>query len=130
MRDIIKLKKAIEINGKEVKELPYDPDEIDCQMFNKASALSTGSNRTGTPNMSVMELDSAMHMYLGMMAVIAVNSEIDITDLERIKGSDLIKLVQIGRNFITRSSAEDSEPDNLEEQSEVTPESITPVSEK
>ena len=40
-----------------------------------------------------------MHLYLAMMAITAVNPDIDIADLERISGPDVMELVRIGRNF-------------------------------
>ena len=81
-------------------------------MFNRASALASAAIWTGNANMSIMELDSALHMYLGMMAIIAVNPEIDVQDLERVKGMDVVKIVRIGRNFISRSAVEDLEENN------------------
>lgn len=130
MRESIHLSKPIEINGKQHKELTYDWDEITPGMFNRASSLATASNRTGDTNLSIMELDSSLHMYLGMMAIIAVNPEIDIQDLQRIKGMDIVKIVVIGRSFITRSVGENLEESNSDEPSEVMPEPSTPASKK
>ena len=130
MRESIHLSKPIDINGKQYKELSYDWDEITPGMFNRASALATASNRTGDTNMSIMELDSSLHMYLGMMAIIAINPEIDIQDLQRIKGMDIVKIVVIGRSFITRSVGENSEESSSDEPSDGTPEPSTPVSKK
>ena len=130
MRETIHLSKPIEINGKTYKELTYDCDEITPGMFNRASALATASNRTGETNMSIMELDSSLHMYLGMMAITAINPEIDIQDLQRIKGMDIVKVVVIGRSFIVGSVGEPLEESNSDEPSDGTPEPSTPVSKK
>ncbi len=130
MRESIHLSKPIEINGKQYQELTYDWDEITPGMFNRASALATSSSRTGDTNLSVMELDSSLHMYLGMMAIIAINPEIDIQDLQRIKGVDIVKIVRIGRAFISRSAAENLEESSSDEPSDGTPEPSTPVSKK
>lgn len=130
MRESIHLLKAIEINGKQYQNLTYDWDEITPGMFNRASALASAALKTGNANMSIMELDSSLHMYLGMMAIIAVNPEIDVQDLERVKGMDVIKIVRIGRNFISRSVVEDSEENNSDEPSDGTPEPSMQVSEK
>lgn len=130
MRESIHLSKPIDINGKQYKELSYDWDEITAGMFNRASALATSSNRTGDTNLSVMELDSSLHMYLGMMAIIAINPEIDVQDLQRIKGMDIVKIVMIGRSFITRSVGGKSEENSSEEPSDGTLEPSTPVSKK
>lgn len=131
MRETIHLSKPIEINGKTYKELTYDCDEITPGMFNRASALASSAGRqSGEANMNVMELDSALHMNLGMMAIIAINPEIDMQDLQRIKGMDIVKIVKIGRSFITRSVGENSEESNSDEPLDGTPEPSTPVSEK
>lgn len=131
MKETIKLNNAIEINGKSYKELTYDCDEITPEMFNRASALASSlASRNGDANMNIMELDSSLHMYLGMMAIIAVNSEIDIQDLKRIKGMDVVKLVRVGRNFISRSAVDDSEQNSSEEPSDGIAEPSTPVSKK
>lgn len=130
MRESIYLLKAIEINGKQYQNLSYDWDEITPGMFNKASALATSSMRSGNANMNIMELDSALHMYLGMMAIIAVNPEIDVQDLERVKGMDVVKIVRIGRNFISRSAVESLEESNSDEPSDGTPEPSTQASAK
>lgn len=130
MKESIHLSKAIEINGKQYQNLTYDWDEITPGMFNRASALASAAIMTGNANMSIMELDSALHMYLGMMAIIAVNPEIDVQDLERVKGMDVVKIVRIGRNFISRSAGEDLEENNSDEPSDGTPEPSTQVSAK
>lgn len=131
MRESIHLSKPIEINGKQYSELTYDCNEITAEMFNRASVLSASAGKqTGEANLSVMELDSSLHMYLGMMAIIGVNSEIDIQDLKRIKGMDIVKIVRVGRNFITGSVEENLEESSSDEPSDGTPEPSTPVSKK
>lgn len=126
--DIIKLRKPIMINGSEVKELTYDTAEITCAQFCEAEAarFAAGGNK---PSMNVYEFDSALHLYLGMMAVIAVNPHIDVKDLERIKGVDMIKLAQVGRNFILSGAAEDSDLKTSEDASEPTAEPSSQVQE-
>lgn len=131
MRESIHLSKPIEINGKPYPELTYDCDEITAEMFNRASVLAASAGKqTGEANLSVMELDSSLHMYLGMMSIIAINPEIDIQDLKRVKGVDIIKIVRVGRNFITRSAEELLEENNSDEPSEDTQEPSTPASKK
>ena len=81
MKNKIILSTPLEVNGKQLKELPYDYMEIDSEMFAKASALADDEARkNGAASLSPMEMDSRLHMYLGMMAVIAVDSSIDISD--------------------------------------------------
>jgi hypothetical protein len=64
-----------------------------------------------------------------MMAVIAVMPEIDITDLERIKGYDVLELTDIGMLFIYRRWEEPSKANNSAEQSDSTANSSTQASE-
>lgn len=131
MRESIHLLKPIEINGKPYPDLSYDCDEITAEMFNRASVLAASAGKqSGEANLSVMELDSSLHMYLGMMAITAINPEIDIQDLKRVKGIDIVKIVRVGRNFITRSVGENLEENNSDELSDGTPKPSTPVSKK
>lgn len=134
MKEELKLKTPIEVNGKVVSELQYDFEEITCELFtmasNYADAKTLRANQQGRPSAVIMEQNVSFHMYLGMTAIIAVNPEIDITDLERIKGFDLIHLTTLGRNFIAGRSEEILDQSGLEKPSEVTPESTTPGSKK
>mgnify|MGYP006991661506 CR=1 FL=1 len=75
------------------------------------------------------ELDYTLHLYLGMMAVIAVNPQIDVSDLERVGGADVVALMRIGRNFTTSRSAATSEENSSGEQSETMQEPSTRPSE-
>ena len=134
MKKKIELLKPLLINNKNVTELTYDFEEIDCDAFSMAfsyaSAKSLQANQMGKQNAAIMEQDTNFHMYLGMQAIIAVNPEIDITDLERIKGYDLVRIASLGRNFIYGKSEEASDQNSSEEQSEATHESSTQESEK
>ncbi len=130
----IELRHPILINNKEMKTLTYDFDAITCDdftaAFNEAASRALTSAQNNKPTASIMENDGNVQLYLGMHAVMAVNPEIDIMDMERIKGFDLIQLTRIGRNFISGRAEESSDQSNLDEQSEATPESITQESEK
>lgn len=105
----VKLDNPIDINGKKVKELSYDTDKITGDMFCEADAITTtkAAKNKGISGV-VPALNSSLHLYLGYEAIIAENPDIDIPDLERIKGTDIMKVVAIGRNF-TQSSAEEEE---------------------
>lgn len=115
------LDNPIKINGKTVKELTYDPQEITAEQFSIACAKSSAMEKTKTVTLKVKENDYSLHMYLGMMAVIAVNPGIDIADLERIKGFDILSLTNIGTFFTLRKQAAVSEENNSEKPSETTP---------
>lgn len=120
MKETIKLQNPIHINDKEVKEICFDTDEITAQMFAQADANRKTSVGSASMTGTVFEVDYTMHLYLGFMAIIAVNPEFDVKDLERLKGIDVIAVTRIGRNFITRSSVERSSLDNSEDVSETT----------
>lgn len=134
MKREIKLNNPIEVNGKMLHSLEYDFNEITCELYtmasNYADAKTLRANQQGRPSAAIMEQNVSLHMYLGMAAVIAVHPEIDIADLERMKGSDLIQLSVLGRNFTAGRSEEPLESNSSEEQSEVTPESTTQESKK
>ncbi|MCM1040424.1 MAG: early nodulin 20 (N-20) [Ruminococcus sp.] len=134
MKEIMRLRTPIEVNGKSVSTLEYDFEEITCELYTMASTYADAktllSNQQGRPSATVMEQNVSFHMYLGMMAILTVNPEIDITDLERIKGSDLIMITMLGRNFTIGRSAELLGQSGLEGPSEATPDSITPESKK
>lgn len=124
------LDNPIIINNKEVKELTYDANEITALHFAEADAhrqLATSSrittNKVGI-NASA-ELDYTFHLYLGMMAVIAANPDIDVSDLERAKGDDVRQLMGIGRFFMSGRSAELSQENSSDDSSETIPEPTT-----
>jgi len=124
LKGTIVLRNPITINGKTVKELTYDANEITSAMFAEADARKMVASGAKSGNLSgAVELDYGLHLYLGFAAIIAVNPEIDFTDLERIKGPDVMQVMKVGRNFIISSVA--SEEDSSDEQSEITPELST-----
>ena len=81
-KNTLKLGEPITINGKQVSELTYDPMEITAAQFSEACARSSAINKSKSFSFKMRENDYALHLYLGMFAVIAVNPEIDISDLE------------------------------------------------
>lgn len=126
MKGVLKLNNPIEVNGKKVKELTYDTDAITATQFAEADARKMRASGSKGGNLSgAVELDYSMHLYLGFAAVTAVNPEIDMSDLERLKGADVMEVMKIGRNFIIRPG-EESQDDDSSEPSETTPEPSTP----
>lgn len=120
------LSNSLLINGRNVSVLNYDTNAITVGMFAEAEARKLkATTAKGGGSAGAFELDYTLHLYLGMMAVTAVNSEIDIADLERLSGPDVMALMRIGRNFTTSRSAATSEESNSGEQSETTPEPST-----
>ena len=125
MKGVLKLNNPIEVNGKKVKELTYDTDAITATQFAEADARKMRASGSKGGNLSgAVELDYSMHLYLGFAAVTAVNPEIDMSDLERLKGADVMEVMKIGRNFIIKPG-EGSQGDDSGEQSETTPEPST-----
>ena len=121
----LKLKNPIKIDGKEVTELTYDANEIDGILFataeSKRKAAAGMKNTTITP---AAEFDFSLHLYLGFAAIIAVNPSYDFSDVERMKGRDLVEVMSIGRNFMLKSEA--ARPASAsDEPTETTPESTT-----
>ena len=118
-----KLSEPLMINGQKVTELSYDVNEITAGQFCEAEALrfAAAGNKT---SLTVCEFDHGFHLYLGMMAIIAVMPHVDVLDLERLKGRDMVQVMKIGQNFILAgagtSSEENSSGDLLETTQELT----------
>ncbi len=126
MKKKIILTNPIKVNGKDVKKLWYDTDNITPESFARAEGLARKKNGIDAPATAV-ELDFTFQMYLLMVAIANSNTDIDITDLERISGTaDVMTLYREGRNFIKAGveeeeteTEEDIQPaDSLEEQLE------------
>ena len=121
----LKLKNPIMINGEKIAEVTYDSNEIDGILFataeSKRKAAAGMKNTTITP---AAEFDFGLHLYLGFAAIVAVNPAYDFSDVERIKGHDVVEVMAIGRNFMLASDQEQQENDS-DEPIETTPESTT-----
>ena len=127
MKDTLKLKNPIMINGEQVTEVTHDSNEIDGILF--ATAESKRKAAAGMKNTSIApaaEFDFGLHLYLGFAAIVAANPSYDFSDVERIKGRDVVEVMAIGRNFILASEKEQTESDSGEP-TETTPESTTPA---
>ena len=125
MKDTLYLDNPILINGKQVKELTYDAREITAVQFSEACAMSASLEKTKTVSFKMRENDYALHLYLGFMAIIAVNPDIDVSDLERVKGLDVNRIANIGLVFTLGRLGGDSEESNSDEQSENTADTST-----
>lgn len=130
MKKTLKLLHPILVNGEEISEFEYDTEEISAEQFSIACSKSAAiSKSNASVTVKFRENDNALHLYLGFMAIIAVNPGIDIADLERVKGTDLLNIADIGQVFTLRIAGVDSEQSSSEEQSENTAEPSTPASE-
>lgn len=129
MNKTLKLRAPILVNGKQVKELTYDTNEITGDLFLAACSKSSilGKAQNGS---AMMEIDTALHLQLGKAAVIAINPDIDWSDLDQAKGFDLVGLANIGRFFILGRSEDDFEESASDDTSEITPEVSTQAQQK
>ena len=111
------------IDGRAVNELSYDTDKVTLDGYMKAlnRAVVQGGGVTGVN----IKIDSGAQTYIGMYAVLADNPRYDITDLERVTGSDIMRFAEVGLLFI--SGREDQTPETSEERSEAMPEPLTPI---
>ena len=125
MKETLTLAHPIEINGKTFKSLDYDTDEITAQMFIDADSQLQKATGNQKVTLTVAEFDRELHLYIGFASVIALNPEIDYSDLLRIKGADIPQMVRIGRSLFSTISEEPSEDASLETPSEPTVESTT-----
>ncbi len=116
MRGQIELRKPIAIDGKDVSILTYDTEKITVDLYLKAinRAVAKGNGFTGAN----IKLDAGAQLMLGIYAVLAENQSYDVMDVERVSGSDMIKLVDVGTAFIL--GREDQTPEPSEQQSEPT----------
>ena len=129
MNGTLKLENPITINGKQYTEFEYNPLKITAAQFAEAASKASALTKTRTFSVTMRQTDNNLHLYLGMMAIIAVNPEIDIADLERIEGYDVLELTDIGMLFTYRRWEEPSKENNSAEQSENTADTSTQASE-
>lgn len=92
MKETLKLRKPLTINGKKVKELTYDFEEIDGNLWDEAAQRSNKSDR----NYNIAMYDYIFHKNLFYAAVIAVNPKISWEDLDRITGFDIQSVANTG----------------------------------
>ena len=123
----LRLDNPIKINGKMYEELTYNVREITAAQFSEAAAASAAMDKTKPTTFQLMQNDRSLCMYLGFMAVIAVNPEISIEDMERIKGNDIFYFTNLGLLFMCGSLVDDSQENNSEEPSENTADSSIPT---
>lgn len=91
----LKLTKPIMVDGKEVKELPYDLENLTARDKLNASKYMRADGIAPT----VEELDSIYHLYIFAEAVKKVDSKIDTADVLRMSAKDSSKAAALVRNF-------------------------------
>ena len=111
IKGTLRLKNPIMINGNEITEVTYDSNEIDGILFATAESKRKAA-AVGRKDISIApaaEFDFSLHLYLGFAAIVAVNPSYDFSDLERIKGHDVVEVMTIGRNFMLASGEKESQ---------------------
>ena len=110
MVETIKLLNPVMIDNEPVRQLTYDIDAISSDQFIRAEILAADAAMREHKTMAkVVELDAGFHIYLGVMAVLAANPGYAVEDVMRIKGPDLRKVMNVGRNFMIAGAEEDED---------------------
>lgn len=97
--ETIKLSKPLLVNGEERAELKCDMDAVSVESFVRAEALSNARRGNEGGIASMAEVDYGFHLYLAFEGCVAADPSVDVADLERLTGRDLVKLMQVGRFF-------------------------------
>ena len=113
MQESIELRTPVLIDGEHVQELTYDIDKITPEQFIEAE-INAANVATSMRKVSakIVELDAGFQYYLGVAAIIAENPEYAVEDIERIKGPDVLKVMKVGRNFMTADAEEEEDEDS------------------
>lgn len=114
MKTTIKLKKSIKVDGKEIKELPFDTDVFGMDELERANKKYARTGNTG-----VMEVDFTYHAIVARIVIEkSSKGKISYEDLSRVSGADTFILQRAGRDFLLESA--EGMQENTEEQSEPT----------
>ena len=109
----IKLSKPLLVNGEFLNELTYDIEELSINHIAKAEGLKAkigGKDIVGT--ITIAQADYALHICIGMQAVMAVNPDISEEDLQRLKGFDITKLANVGARFFIAPAEQEQATSN------------------
>ena len=113
MQTTINLKNPIKIDGKMVKELPFDTDVFTLEEMQRANKRLAKLKEVSY----VVEVDPDYQFIVASLIVEKTSkNKISREDLSRLKGADLFALLREGRNFLLESDEEVQE--NTVEQSE------------
>lgn len=115
MKNEIGLKTPITVNGQSVRTLYYDFDCFDSDAFFRANDRALSKMKQGRAG--AVELDYALHLCFAQEAVVIEMPELDINDLERMKGPDLLKLLAAGRDFFMSDSENPPEDESTQNSS-------------
>lgn len=127
----IQLKRPVTIDGKQVKSIDLDFDALTNDQYIAAEGKAKAKRGVEGTAFSA-ELDYAFQLYLAYYAAIAADPKLDISDLERITGRDIVSFQREGRDFLLESEAEEtvSPESSSDDASAGTPKSTTHPSTK
>lgn len=117
--ETIRLSRPLLVNGEERTELLCDMDAVTPEQFIRALAYSSAKRGNEGSAVPMAEIDYGFHLYLAFAGCVAADHTVDISDLERITGIDLVKLTGIGRFFML--GVDGSSRDSSDGPSESTP---------
>lgn len=96
------LKKPLKVNGNEIKELPYDFENLTAK-----DKLNAGKKfKTAGFSGSLQELDPDYHFFIFVEAVAKADSSITEQDLNRMSMQDTVTASSLVRNFFFLDSEE------------------------
>lgn len=100
----VKLTNRIKVNGTEIEFLSCDFDRLTTQDFVAASAKASAAAAAASG--VATEMDAGFQFQLAIRAIARTMTGVDVMDLERITGSDILKVARLGRDFICGVSAD------------------------
>lgn len=122
--ETIELSRPLLVNGEERTALKCDMDAVGVEAFIRAEARSNAKRNNEGGIASMAEVDYGFHLYLAFEGCVAADASVDVADLERLTGRDLVRLMQVGRFFALGADGGSTESGS-DEPSESTPTSTT-----
>lgn len=102
---ILKLKKPLMVNGKELNELPYDFEELTAKDLHK---ISKDLKSKGIP-VTVLALDYEFQLSTFSEAVKKKNHNIILNDILRLSAHDAMRATGLARSFLIASDPDAAE---------------------
>ena len=108
--ETIELRKPLLVNGVKMTALKCDMDAVTFDGFCRAEARANAKRQAeGGGAAALAEQDYAFHVYLAFEGCVAADASVDVTDLERVTGRDLVKFMQVGRFFALGADGESTD---------------------
>lgn len=97
--ETIELVRPLKVNGRDLTVLKCDMEAVTPEAFVRAEARANEKRNNEGAAATLLEVDYGFHLYLAFEGVKAADPSIDDSDLDRLRGTDLIRLMQVGRFF-------------------------------